>query len=86
MNIKSRTLLLAACFVILAGLGLQAQNVPTGRQMDDPALTDTVGRSIDGYFTRATKATKTPNDEGFILCWNPSANPTGATRFLPTAT
>jgi hypothetical protein len=69
MKIKHRSLLLAVSFVILAGLGLQAQNAPMGRQMDDPALTDTVGRSIDGYFTRATKATKTPNDEGFIQRW-----------------
>ncbi len=70
MNIKSRTFLLAASFVILAGLGLQAQTVTPGRQMDDPALSDTVGRSIDGYFTKATKAPKAPNVDGFIQRWS----------------
>jgi len=69
MNIKSKTFLLAASFIILAGLGLQAQNATSGRQMDDPALSNTEGRSIAGYFTPATKTTKTPNAEGFIQRW-----------------
>lgn len=66
---KHKTFLLALSFVILAGLGLQAQNTMPGRQMDDPALTDTVGRTIAGYFTPATKATKTPDADGFIQRW-----------------
>ena len=66
---KHKTLLLALSCVILTGLGLQAQNAWPGRQMDDPALTDTVGRTISGYFTPATKATKTPDAEGFLQRW-----------------
>jgi hypothetical protein len=68
MNIKRKTLLLAVSFVILAGLGLQAQPGTSGRQMDDPTKRDTV-RSIAPYFIRATKAKKTPDAEGFIQRW-----------------
>ena len=70
MNIKRKTLLLAVSSVILVGLGLQAQPPLPGRQMDDPALRDTAGRSIAGYFTPATKAKKTPDAEGFIQRWS----------------
>lgn len=66
---KRNTLLLTVGTLILAGLGLQAQPVTTGRQMDDPALHDTTGRSIAAYFTPATKATKAPDAEGFIQRW-----------------
>ena len=69
MNIKRKSLL-AVSFVILAGLGLQAQPGAAGRQMDDPALRDTAGRSIAGYFTPATKAKKTPDADGFIQRWS----------------
>jgi hypothetical protein len=68
MNMKCTTLL-AASIVILAGLGLQAQPVTSGRQMDDPALSDTAGRSITVYFAPATKSIKTPDAEGFIQRW-----------------
>jgi hypothetical protein len=68
MNMKRKTLLVAVGFVILGGLGLQAQPVASGRQMDDPALSDTV-RSIAAYFTPATKSKKTPDAEGFIQRW-----------------
>ncbi len=66
---KRKTLFLAMGSLILAGLGLQAQPVTQGRQMDDPALTDTTGRSIAAYFAPATKAKKTPDAEGFIQRW-----------------
>ncbi len=66
---KRKTLLLTVCTLILAGLGLQAQPVTTGRQMSDPALTDTAGRSIAGYFVPVTKAKKTPDAQGFIQRW-----------------
>ena len=66
---KSKTLFLTVAPLILAGLGLQAQSVTTGRQMDDPALSDTAGRSITAYFAPATKAIKTPDAEGFIQRW-----------------
>ncbi len=68
MNIKRKTLLLAVSSVILAGLGLQAQSVTSGRQMDDPAKRDTT-RSIAPYFTPATTKKKTPDAEGFIQRW-----------------
>jgi len=70
MNIKRKTFFLAVSSLILVGLGLQAQPVTSGRQMDDPALSDTVGRSIAAYFSPATKAKKTPDAEGFIQRWS----------------
>jgi hypothetical protein len=69
MNMKNKTLLLAVGSVIFAGLGLHAQPVTSGRQMDDPALRDTAGRSIAAYFIPATKAKKTPDAQGFIQRW-----------------
>lgn len=66
---KFKTMLMAVTLAILTGLGVQAQTTMPGRQMDDPALTDTVGRTIAGYFTPATKATKTPDADGFIQRW-----------------
>ncbi len=68
MNIKRKTFFLAVSSLILAGLGLQAQPVTSGRQMDDPAKRDTV-RSIAPYFTPATKSKKTPDADGFIQRW-----------------
>lgn len=70
MNIKHKTLVLTVASIILAGLGLQAQSVTNGRQMDDPALRDTTGRSIAAYFDPASKAPKTPNADGFIQRWS----------------
>jgi hypothetical protein len=69
MNIKRKTFLLTVSSVILVGLGLQAQPATSGRQMDDPALRDTV-RSIAAYFSPATKTKKTPDAEGFIQRWS----------------
>ncbi len=68
MNIKRRTLLLAAGFVLLAGAGLQAQPDRPLRQMDDPTKSDTV-RSIAQYFTPATKSKMSPDPDGFIQRW-----------------
>ncbi len=69
MKIKRKTFLLTVSSVIFAGLGLQAQPGALGRQMDDPALTDTTGRSIAAYFAPATKSKKTPDADGFIQRW-----------------
>lgn len=69
MNIKQKTLLLAVAFLILGDYVLQAQTDRPGRQMDDPALTDTTGRSIDAYFAPAIKEKKTPDADGFIQRW-----------------
>jgi len=69
MNFKLKTFLLTIISVILAELGLQAQSGTPGRQMDDPALTDTTGRSIAAYFTPATQSKKTPDADGFIQRW-----------------
>jgi hypothetical protein len=68
MNNKLKTLSLAVVAVIFTGLGLHAQTVPSGRQMDDPTKRDTV-RSIAAYFIPATKSKKTPDSEGFIQRW-----------------
>jgi hypothetical protein len=68
MNIRKRTLSLAVISLILTGLGLHAQPVTSGRQMDDPTKRDTV-RSIAPYFAPATKSKKTPDPEGFIQRW-----------------
>jgi hypothetical protein len=59
---------LAVISLILTGLGLHAQPVTSGRQMDDPTKRDTV-RSIAPYFAPATKSKKTPDPEGFIQRW-----------------
>jgi hypothetical protein len=69
MNSKQKIVALAVSSLILGTCVLQAQQVRTGRQMDDPALTDTVGRSIDAYFTPATKQKKNPDADGFIQRW-----------------
>jgi hypothetical protein len=69
MNIRQKFFLFAISAVILIDLGLQAQPGTAGRQMNDPALTDTTGRSIAGYFTPATKDKKTPDADGFIQRW-----------------
>ncbi|NMC41097.1 MAG: acetylxylan esterase [Bacteroidales bacterium] len=67
MNIKLRILFLAG-FAVIAGMGLEAQSVTQGRQMDDPTKRDTV-RSIAPYFIKATRSKKTPDSEGFIQRW-----------------
>lgn len=68
MNIKCKTFLLAAGFLLLAGPGLQAQPDRSLRQTDDPTKRDTV-RSIAQYFTPATKTKMTPDADGFIRRW-----------------
>ncbi|HNW52552.1 MAG TPA: hypothetical protein PKH79_15830 [Prolixibacteraceae bacterium] len=68
MKIKQRSLLLAVSFVILAGLGLQAQPVTPQGKTDSTVQGDTA-RSIAPYFTPATKIKKTPDDKGFIQRW-----------------
>ena len=76
MNIKVKTLIPLMGFVILLGLGLQAQpvtqgvpqGVPQGRQMDYLSKIDS-DRSIADYFSSATTKVMTPNAEGFILRW-----------------
>jgi len=55
---------------MLIGYGLKAQPGRTGRQMDDPALTDTTGRSIDGYFTPVSSEESIPDKDGFIQRWS----------------
>ena len=68
MNIKRKTFLLAAGFVILVGLGLQGQSVTPASKIDDTAKSDTT-RSIAPYFTPAITKKKTPDSEGFIQRW-----------------
>jgi len=84
MNIKRKTLLMAAAFVISGGLGLQAQpatqaqpaaqaqpgtpGAPQARQMDYLTKGDTA-RTIAGYFVKGTTAKMTPDADGFIRRW-----------------
>lgn len=76
MNIKDKTLIPLVGFVILLGLGIQAQpvtpgvqqGVPQGRQMDYESKGDTT-RSIADYFSPATTKIMTPDAEGFIQRW-----------------
>lgn len=68
MNINRKTFLLAVGALVLSGLGVQAQTGRAWNDRDDPAKRDTV-RSIDQYFTPATKSKKFPDDEGFIQRW-----------------
>ena len=67
MNIKNKTFSLMVGFVILLGLGLQAQDRP-GRQMD---YLSNLGRelNIEDYFTEASSKKMTPNEQGFIQRW-----------------
>src|SRR4030095_7826743 len=68
MNIKHKTLLLPAGFVILAGLGLQGCSATTKGKTSTAVKSDTT-RSIASYFTPATTSKKTPDAEGFIQRW-----------------
>ena len=68
MKITLKTLSLAVITVILSGIGLHAQPVGSGRQMDDPTKRDTV-RTIAPYFIQATISKKTPDSQGFIQRW-----------------
>ncbi|WP_321997540.1 hypothetical protein [Draconibacterium orientale] len=69
MNFKQKTFLLALSLFILVGSELKAQPGSIGRQMDDPALTDTTGRSIDAYFAPVSLEKSTPDADGFIQRW-----------------
>jgi hypothetical protein len=68
MNLKRKTLLLAAGFLLIAGPALMAQPDRPYTQREDPTKRDTV-RSIAQYFTPATKSKMTPDDLGFIRRW-----------------
>ena len=68
MNIKGKTLLVAAGMILLAVPGLKAQPDRPFYQREDPTKLDTV-RSIVNFFTPATKSKKTPDAEGFIQRW-----------------
>ena len=68
MNLKRKTLLLAAISVILGGLGLQGYSVTPGGQNVVTPQSDTA-RTIAPYFIPATKKVKTPDSEGFIQRW-----------------
>ena len=68
MNIKRKTMLLAAISVILVGSELQGYSVTPGGQNNGTAKSDTA-RTIAPYFIPATKKIKTPDPEGFIQRW-----------------
>jgi hypothetical protein len=67
MNFRHKIFSLTGSLVILAGLGLQAQNARPWSQ-NDPTKSDSV-RSIAQYFTPASKAPITPDADGFIQRW-----------------
>lgn len=68
MNINPKTFFLTASAVVLLSSGVLAQPGRAWNDKDDPAKRDTV-RNFDQYFTKATKAKKTPDAEGFIQRW-----------------
>jgi hypothetical protein len=68
MNIKHTTFVLAASALILLTQELYAQPGRAWNDKDDPSKRDTV-RSLAQYFTPATKAKKTPDNDGFIQRW-----------------
>jgi len=68
MNIKRKILLLAAGFVILAGIVLQGCSASKSKT-SSTAKSDTT-RSIAAYFTPATTKSKTPDAQGFIQRWS----------------
>ena len=65
---KSKTLLPAMGFLILAGLGLQGCTAASKGKTGSIAKSDTA-RSIASYFTPATTNKITPDAEGFIRRW-----------------
>lgn len=68
MNIKHKTLLLAAISVVFLGLGLQSCSVASKGKTNVAAPSDTT-RSIANYFIPATTKKMTPNEKGFIMRW-----------------
>ncbi|GAA3990931.1 hypothetical protein [Mucilaginibacter dorajii] len=67
MNIKRSASLLAAAFVILAGLRSQGQSATSGK-IDVITENDTA-RSLIPFFIPATASKKNPDSEGFIRRW-----------------
>lgn len=67
MNIQRKGYLLVLSLLLIVTQGLQAQNFRPWSQ-NDPSKSDTL-RSIEKYFTPATKTPKTPDAEGFIQRW-----------------
>jgi hypothetical protein len=67
MNIKRSALLLAAAFVIFAGLSSQAQSANSGKA--DIITENDTSRNIAPFFFPATASKKAPNAEGFIQRW-----------------
>lgn len=68
MKIELSRLLVAACVVLFAGLPSHAQTGRAWNDKNDPTKNDT-NRSLDGYFTKATKEPKAPDNDGFIQRW-----------------
>jgi hypothetical protein len=68
MNIKPKVLLLALIYVILAGLGLQAQPGTTANKPNDLLKSDTIAPRFT-HFTPVTTAQKAPDAKGFIQRW-----------------
>jgi hypothetical protein len=68
MNTSCKTFLIAICALISSAPRLQAQPGRAWNDKDDPTRRDTV-RSFAQYFTQATKAKKSPDEEGFIQRW-----------------
>ena len=63
MNINRRIILLLVSALTLSAPALKAQPGRAWNDKDDPTKRDTV-RSYAQYFSVATKAKKTPDDEG----------------------
>jgi len=68
MKIKHKVLLPVACFVILTGLGLQAQPVAPGGRPVYVVQYDSA-HGLSHYFTPATKIKTAPDAEGFLRQW-----------------
>jgi len=68
MDIKRKSLLLGAVFVISASMGLQKVSGRLRGKIDNAAKKDTA-RSIESYFAPVTTSKKAPDSEGFIQRW-----------------
>lgn len=68
MDIKRKSLVLGAVFIISACMGLQKVSGTLRDKIGSSAKKDTA-RSIESYFTPATTSRMTPDSEGFIQRW-----------------
>ena len=69
MTNKARVFFLFTVVLMSSGLRLQGQTGRAWNDKDDPSKRDTI-RSIENYFTPASKSNASPDQDGFIQRWS----------------